>query len=135
MKFYGKLPPIDPSLRELLEKEHAEEEEARIGAHPASKGVFTAKRLLDLAANLIDSRGAERDQPEGERSMGRTVAAFNALTGKDLTEKDGWLFMLVLKQARAYGGTFRADDYHDTIGYSALLGESAHREQREKEGW
>lgn len=58
--------------------------------------------------------------------MGRTVAAFNALTGHGLSERDGWMFMLALKCARAANTpTGHADDYEDMAAYSALMGECA----------
>ena len=60
-----------------------------------------APDFLRRAAQHIEDRAAARDKPEGERSMGRCVAAFNAITGHALTERDGWLFMVALKMARA----------------------------------
>ena len=60
--------------------------------------------------------------------MGRTVAAFNALTGHNLSERDGWLFMGVLKMARACcTPSGRPDDYVDLSSYGALAGEAAAR--------
>ncbi len=79
---------------------------------------------LREAAELIDTRGKERDN-EGERSMARTVKAFNAMFDKDLTETEGWQFMALLKMSRAIGGNFREDDYVDGAAYTALAGESA----------
>src|SRR5690606_4743070 len=61
----------------------------------------TAPDILQRAAQHMQDRAAARDQPGGERSMRRTVDAFNALTGHALSERDGWLFMAVLKMARA----------------------------------
>lgn len=40
-----------------------------------------APEILEAAAGHILSRGQARDQPAGERSMARTIAAFNAWTG------------------------------------------------------
>ena len=57
--------------------------------------------------------------------MARTVRTFNALTGHTLDEHDGWIFMALLKFARAYGGAFHADDYIDAASYAALAGECA----------
>lgn len=89
-----------------------------------------ATEILHTAEICIGDRAASRDQPDGERSMARTVAAFNALTGHQLTERDGWLFMVTLKAARAatIGGRHNADDYVDGAAYMALAGESAERE-------
>ena len=71
-------------------------------------------------------RAAARDQPGGERSMRRTVDAFNALTGNKLSERDGWMFMVALKMARACTTpTGLADDYEDLAAYAGLAGECA----------
>jgi len=83
-----------------------------------------ASTLLHTAANLIDSRGKERDNA-GERSMERTVEAFNLMTGHQLSEEDGWQFMVFLKFARMRGGCFKQDDYEDAIAYTALQAEAA----------
>lgn len=67
-----------------------------------------ACEILHTAEVCIGDRASSRDLPDGERSMARTVAAFNALTGHRLSERDGWLFMVALKAARAAtpgGGT------------------------------
>lgn len=86
---------------------------------------ITATELLSAAQSHIDARAAARDQPTGERSMARTVAAFNAITGHDLDERDGWLFMVVLKAARATTNDIGVrDDYEDMAAYAALAGES-----------
>lgn len=85
----------------------------------------TVEALLEEAKTNIGNRAAERDKPK-ERSMNATVKAFNSLTGAELTEKDGWLFMVCLKLARATGGTKeKADDYIDAASYAALTGECA----------
>lgn len=83
-----------------------------------------AQDILRKSAQHIDDRAAARDQAEGERSMARTVAAFNALTGHQLSERDGWLFMVQLKMARACTTpTGIPDDYEDGASYVALAGE------------
>lgn len=89
---------------------------------------MNAIEILNAAAQHIDDRAASRDLPQGERSMSRAVVAFNALTKLDLTEPDGWLFMAVLKAARATGGAYNPDDYEDGAAYFALAGESAAKE-------
>lgn len=88
-----------------------------------------ACEILHTAEICIGDRAASRDLPDGERSMARTVAAFNALTGHRLSERDGWLFMVALKAARAAtpGGRHNADDYVDMCAYAALTGECAER--------
>jgi hypothetical protein len=84
----------------------------------------TATAILHEAARAIDNRAAARDM-QAERSMARTVAAFNALTGRALSEVEGWLFMATLKAARATAGAHNGDDYTDGAAYFALAGECA----------
>jgi hypothetical protein len=93
----------------------------------------TAEQLVQDALDIMKERGATRDKPQGERAMAATVKAFNAVTGRNLSETEGWKFMMCLKLGRAAQGKFHADDYHDLIGYSALTAECAFREQTDKE--
>ena len=85
----------------------------------------TANHFLEDALNHLGNRASTYDNPQGERSMGRTVKAFAALTDIQLTEEQGWLFMEVLKQVRSLQGKFKADSYEDLAGYAALRGEAA----------
>lgn len=89
--------------------------------------------LLSDAAHTILQRGVERDtggasQPQ-ERSMAATVAAFNAIEGTNLDERQGWAFMQTLKLVRAANtarnGRFNPDDYQDGAAYAALGAEAA----------
>ena len=84
-----------------------------------------APEFLNAALSHMQDRAATYDKPEGERSMPATVAAFNALTGHELTAEQGWLFMTVLKLCRTQQGAFRADNYEDGAAYFALMGEQA----------
>ena len=84
----------------------------------------TAPEILKRAAAHIAQRAASRDLPDGERSMGRAVAAFTALTGTRVSEADGWLFMVCLKAARATAGAYHPDDAEDGAAYFALFGEA-----------
>lgn len=86
---------------------------------------MTAQNILKKAAQHMQDRAATYDRPEGERSMGATVQAFNAITGHDLTEEQGWLFMALLKAVRSQQGAYRADSYEDGAAYFALMGEAA----------
>lgn len=84
----------------------------------------TAPEILQRAAEHLQQRAEQRDTPDGERSMSRVVEAFNVLTGNAISERDGWLFMVVLKLARATNTeTGLADDYEDGAAYFALAGE------------
>lgn len=93
----------------------------------------SADSILRTAAATIMDRGTLRDTTNSgqaqERSMAATVAAFNALEGTSLTERQGWAFMQVLKLARsaasARNGRVNADDFVDGAAYAALAGESA----------
>lgn len=83
-----------------------------------------ANEILRKGAEHIEDRAATRDCEDGERSMAATVAMFNAATGKDISEADGWMFMVFLKIARSLAGGYNPDDYEDMAAYAALLGET-----------
>lgn len=91
--------------------------------------------LLRQAAQTILQRGQQRDTAgDGkgqERSMAACVAAFNAIEGTRLTERQGWQFMAVLKLTRAAttarNGQYNPDDYVDGAAYQALGAEAAER--------
>ena len=89
--------------------------------------------VFDDAKATIINRGEERDQPDGERTIPRCVTAFNAITGHNLSNCDGWLFMEVLKKCRSVQGRYKYDDYRDGVGYAALRAEEA-RMENEKPG-
>lgn len=83
--------------------------------------ISSAQDFLQSALDRLQSAAQERDAPDGERSMARAVKIFNAWTGNDMSEADGWSFMVALKQARSVQGNFVADDGVDMAGYVALL--------------
>lgn len=93
------------------------------------KPIPTPFETLQTAAQQIDARAAIRDLPDGERSMALTVKIFNAMRGRDLTETEGWWFMVALKAARAQQGARHSDDYIDLAAYVALTLESVHKEE------
>ena len=84
---------------------------------------MNASEMLNKSAKLIATRGTQRDQATGERSMLKTVKCFNELTGSTLTEREGWMFMVMLKAVRAQYGTYVSDDYEDMAAYAALANE------------
>ena len=86
---------------------------------------MTASDFLGAALSHLEDRASTYDNPTGERSMGRTVEAFNAITGHKLTEEQGYLFMCLLKQVRSQQGKYKSDSYEDGAAYFALMGESA----------
>lgn len=84
----------------------------------------TASDILKEGLSILQDRGTQRDCPNtGERSMASTIKTFNSLTGHNLTEAEGWEFMVILKMVRGRQGNIRADDYVDLSSYGALLGE------------
>lgn len=88
----------------------------------------TASDLLATAARHMSDRAATYDQPDGERSMGRAVIAFNALTGQHISESEGWLLLQLLKDARQWQRpTYHADSAEDCIAYAALKAEALAR--------
>lgn len=92
-------------------------------------GVVRAPTILEAAAGHMVNRAATYDSPDGERSMEKTIATFNALTGNTLTVPQGWHFMGILKMVRAESGAYCADCYEDGAAYFALAGEAAAAEQ------
>lgn len=109
--------------RYQIAEDTAERQPAPPEAPPAPR--LDAIALLHQAAAQIVNRADQRNCPNGERSMARTVALFNALTGFSLSELDGWQFMQCLKLARSRAGRYVADDYIDNAAYAALAAETA----------
>lgn len=89
----------------------------------------TAEDLLAVAGDIMAKRGENYDDGS-ERSMKKIVGAFNQITGQELSERDGWLFMQVLKLVRlsTAKGQHR-DSYEDNIAYAALMAEAALTEE------
>ena len=90
-------------------------------------GPITPSEILRAAAQHMEDRASAYDSPGGERSMGKTVAMFNALLGGDraLTVEQGWIFMTILKIVRSQQGGFKLDNYEDLAAYAALAAEQA----------
>lgn len=85
-----------------------------------------AHNVLQQALQHMEDRAATYDSSStGERSIGPTVEAFNAITGHTLTDEEGWLFMAILKMVRSQQGNFKADNYEDGAAYFALMCEEA----------
>lgn len=84
-----------------------------------------ASEFLLRAAEIMEERGKQYDKADGERSMGKCVAAFNAVTGRDLTEAEGWLLLQILKDVRQWQRPgFHRDSAEDCIAYAALKAEA-----------
>lgn len=124
---YGDLTEVQAAdvHKVLVERGYLSKDEPSPGEEPQ----LLAPGILKAAAQHMQDRADQRDQPDGERSMARCVEAFNALTGHNLDETEGWLFMAVLKASRACANnsTPNRDDYEDGAAYFALAGESALR--------
>lgn len=84
------------------------------------------KDIVDHSLRHVLHRAEAYDSEGGERSMAKTVAAFNAITGHKLSEVDGWQFMSVLKAVRLFTNrdTVHFDSMEDGISYEALKAES-----------
>ena len=88
---------------------------------------MNATDILSKAAQHMADRAATYDKPEGERSMGRAVEAFNAIAGRDLSESEGWLLLQVLKSVRLFARPgYHADSAEDGVAYAALVAEAMH---------
>lgn len=73
----------------------------------------------------MQDRAATYDKPEGERSMQKTVDAFNTITGRDLTASEGWLLLQILKDVRDRQRNLpHTDSLEDCIAYAALKAEA-----------
>lgn len=91
----------------------------------------SATTLLHAAAGHMEQRAATYDAPGGERSMQRTVVAFNSITGRDLTESEGWLLMQVLKDVRdRQRQQPHQDSLEDCVAYAALKAEARLKEKK-----
>lgn len=129
-KHNGKTWKIDQTQCELVEDKQQVILEAK--SNPALekqedvKAPKKATEFLSKALSLLEERGKDYDQPEGERSMGKTVVAFNAITGHNLKESDGWLILQLLKDVRQNQNrdSYHADSAEDCISYAALKAEA-----------
>jgi hypothetical protein len=86
----------------------------------------SAQEFLSASLELLTERGEQYDEEGGERSMGATVTAFNAITKRDLTEAEGWLLMELLKNVRQWQvpEMYHQDSAEDGVSYSALKAEA-----------
>jgi len=85
----------------------------------------TAPQMLQDAANTMAARAAQDDKPEGERSMGAAVPAFNIITGNDMRESHGWLLLQLLKDVRDnQRDKAHEDSLVDCVAYLALKAEA-----------
>lgn len=84
-----------------------------------------ATQFLSEAAAVQQDRGAEYDSPEGERSGGRIAAAFNAITGKNITDAEVYLILQITKDVRQWAASeYHHDSALDCVSYAALKAEA-----------
>lgn len=94
----------------------------------------SAGEFLMQAHKLMLERGKTYDNKQGkqERSMAKTIAIFNLLTGANLKESDGWLLMSVLKYVRQCANpAYHRDSAEDAVAYSALYAEALEKEHND----
>ena len=110
-------------------KDHQGDFEFMYGNEIVNDSIIKAMQatgFLSKALALLEERGKDYDQPQGERSMGKTVQAFNAITGHTLKESEGWLLLQLLKDVRQWSNpnSYHADSAEDCISYAALKAEA-----------
>lgn len=98
-------------------------------SNPASSRKHTAHSFLEKGVQHMKDRAVQRDSEDGERSMKACVDAFNVMFAHNLTETQGWQFMVLLKMSRSRN-KFNPDDYEDAAAYSGLAGEARSNEQK-----
>jgi vancomycin resistance protein YoaR len=128
----------NPNCWDIVEQRPTESDVIITGREPMSpadlhlahlftpaKQPSTAPDLLQQAGQLLAERGQQYDKSGNERSAAKIVAAFNTITGRDLTPGEGWLFLTLLKAVRFYSNTEtpHRDSLEDMIAYAALHAE------------
>lgn len=99
-------------------------------AETPSVSPLNAHEHLELASHLLGLRGQEydrtsEDRPGSERSGGRAAAAFNAITGKDLTAAEVYLLLQCVKDVRQWSApAFHPDSAVDSVAFAALKSEA-----------
>jgi hypothetical protein len=79
--------------------------------------------LFAEARQILEGHISDRDIGK-ERSMKKIVEVFNTLTGQNLTEHDGDIFMVCLKLVRMQRAFKVRDNYVDALNYIAMAYES-----------
>ena len=121
------LSPGKLMTQDELRADYALWERNRFAAEKAAlQQPATAPQILDAAAGHMRDRAATYDSPQGERSMGRAVAALNAVLGRQaLTESEGWLLLQLLKDVRDRQRVEpHRDSLEDGVAYAALKAEA-----------
>lgn len=121
----GEAAKLAGRLEKLSQEEHVEQFQDTL------TDLVKADQILSKAAGHLADRAVIYDKPEGERSMGRTVELFNLFYGMNLTEDQGWRFMVFLKMVRSTQGNFKLDNFEDSTAYEALAGEFLAKQEKE----
>lgn len=83
---------------------------------------YSASHLIDLANKIREDRGTEYEkEKKEENSFAAVAAAFNAITGKNLSPAEVALLLQILKDVRQWAKPrFHKDSAVDCINYAAL---------------
>lgn len=98
-----------------------------------------AKKAKDFLADVLTiqaerGKAYDKDDNQEERSMAKIVAIYEMLTGITLSERQGWMFMVVLKMVRAHAKeAFHEDSFTDLISYASLAAEAGSAEDLTEE--
>ena len=84
-----------------------------------------AGEFLKKAEQCLVNRGINYDAKNGERSISKVVKCFNEITGKHITNEEGWMFMTLLKIVRSQQGESKEDNFVDGAAYFSLMGEES----------
>ena len=95
--------------------------------------VRNERQSTDILLRCIEvqqERGKEHTDTEKERNMKKIVEVFNSLTGKNLSELEGNLFMVCLKLVRLNREKYHEDSFIDCINYLSLAAEFKSRDTK-----
>lgn len=121
----GEAVKLASALEKLSQEEHDEQFQDTLIAP------VKADQILSKAVGHLADRAVTYDKPEGERSMGRTVELFNLFYGMNLTEDQGWRFMVFLKMVRSTQGNLKLDNFEDAVAYEALAAEFLTQQEKQ----
>ncbi|MDX5979572.1 hypothetical protein [Vreelandella alkaliphila] len=103
---------------------------------PVDPDQLSARDLLTEAIQGVGKRTVESSSDNGGQGMADAVQAFNAITGCDLSEAEGWAFLLVNQLvASRQGGPFTAKTYSTMASLVGLAGEAEAKRHRRIEGF
>lgn len=92
--------------------------------NPPEVAPKSAADFLAKAATLLTERGQQYDTGK-ERSGPKIAAAFNAITGKDLTAAEVYLVLQITKDVRQWSAPeYHPDSAEDCVSYAALKAEA-----------